>query len=62
MGGANCGDNFNFVSSTGEPKEMHISNFYMDEIMGEKKLFTSAIMISTVIIIVYMIIVIGGAF
>lgn len=62
MGGANVGDNFNFVSSTGEPKEMHIANFYMDEIMGEKKLFTPAIMISTFIIIVYMIIVIGGAF
>ena len=62
MGGANCGDNFNFVSSTGDPKEMHISNFYMEEIMGEKKLFTPAIMISTFIIIVYMIIVIGGAF
>ena len=62
MGGANCGDNFNFVSSTGDPKEMHISNFYMEDIMGEKKLFTPAIMISTVIIIVYMIIVIGGAF
>ena len=62
MGGANAGDNFNFVSSTGDPKEMHIANFYMDEIMGEKKLFTPAIMISTVIIIVYMIIVIGGAF
>ena len=62
MGGANVGDNFNFVSSTGDPKEMHIANFYMDEIMGEKKLFTPAIMISTFIIIVYMIIVIGGAF
>ena len=62
MGGANCGDNFNFVSSTGDPKEMHISNFYMEDIMGEKKLFTPAIMISTFIIIVYMIIVIGGAF
>ncbi|MBQ5426079.1 MAG: NADH-quinone oxidoreductase subunit L, partial [Pseudobutyrivibrio sp.] len=62
MGGANCGDNFNFVSSTGDPKEMHISNFYMEDIMGEKKLFTPAIMVSTVIIIVYMIIVIGGAF
>ncbi len=62
MGGANAGDNFNFVSSTGEPKEMHISNFYMEEIMGEKKLFTPAIMISTFIIIVYMIIVVGGAF
>lgn len=62
MGGANVGDNFNFVSSTGDPKEMHIANFYMEEIMGEKKLFTPAIMISTFIIIVYMIIVIGGAF
>lgn len=62
MGGANAGDNFNFVSATGDPKEMHIANFYMEEIMGEKKLFTPAIMISTFIIIVYMIIVIGGAF
>ena len=62
MGGANCGDNFNFVSATGDPKEMHIANFYMDDIMGEKKLFTPAIMISTVIIIVYLIIVVGGAF
>ena len=62
MGGANYGDNFNFVSSTGDAKEMHIANFYMEDIMGEKKLFTPAIMISSVIIIVYMIIVIGGAF
>ena len=62
MGGANVGDNFNFVSSTGDPKEMHIANFYMEDIMGEKKLFTPAIMISTFIIIVYLIIVIGGAF
>ena len=62
MGGANAGDNFNFISSTGDPKEMHIANFYMEDIMGEKKLFTPAIMISTFIIIVYMIIVIGGAF
>ena len=62
MGGANYGDNFNFVSATGDPKEMHIANFYMEEIMGEKKLFIPAIMISSFIIIVYMIIVIGGAF
>lgn len=62
MGGANVGDNFNFVSATGDPKEMHIANFYMEDIMGEKKLFIPAIMISTFIIIVYMIIVVGGAF
>ncbi|MCR5416020.1 MAG: NADH-quinone oxidoreductase subunit L [Pseudobutyrivibrio sp.] len=62
MGGANAGDNMSFISSTGDAKEMHISNFYMEDIMGEKKLFTPAIMISTFIIIVYMIIVIGGAF
>ena len=62
MGGANIGDNFNFVSATGDPKEMHIANFYMEDILGEKKLFTPAIMISTFIIIVYMIIVVGGAF
>ncbi len=62
MGGANAGDNMNFVSATGDAKEMHIANFYMDEIMGEKKLFTPAILISAFIIIVYQIIVIGGAF
>ena len=53
MGGANAGDNMNFVSATGDPREMHVANFYMEEIMGEKKLFTPAIMISTFIIIVY---------
>lgn len=62
MGGANAGDNMNFISSTGEAKEMHVANFYMEELMGEKRLFTPAIMISTFIIIVYQIIVIGGAF
>ncbi len=62
MGGANAGDNFNFVSSTGDAKEMHIANFYMEDIMGEKKLFTPALIVSTCIIIVYLIIVIGGAF
>ena len=61
MGGANAGDNMNFISATGEAKEMHVANFYMEEIMGEKKLFTPAIMISTFVIIVYLIIVIGGA-
>ncbi len=61
MGGANAGDNMNFISSTGDPREMHVANFYMEEIMGEKKLFTPAIMISSFVIIVYLIIVIGGA-
>ncbi|MCR5195322.1 MAG: NADH-quinone oxidoreductase subunit L [Pseudobutyrivibrio sp.] len=62
MGGANAGDNFNFISSTGDPKEMHIANFYMEDFLGEKKLFTPAIVISSFIIIVYLIIVIGGSF
>ena len=61
MGGANAGDNFNFVSATGDPKEMEISNFYMEEVFGEKKLFTPAILVSSFIIIVYLIIVVGGA-
>lgn len=60
MGGANAGDNMSFVSASGDPREMHVANFYMEEIMGEKTLFTPAIMISTFIIIVYLIIVIGG--
>ena len=61
MGGVNAGDNFNFISSTGDPKELEISNFYMEELLGEKKLFTPAILISSFIIIVYLIIVVGGA-
>ena len=62
MGGANAGDNMSFVSSTGDAREMHVANFYMEEIMGEKKLFTPAVLISSFIIIVYLLIVIGGAF
>ncbi len=62
MGGANAGDNMSFISATGEPKEMHIANFYMQDVMGEKSLFKPAIVVSSFIIIVYLIIVIGGAF
>ncbi len=61
MGGANAGDNINFVSASGDAKELIISNFYMEEIFGEKKLFAPAVIVSTFIIIVFLIIVIGGA-
>ncbi len=61
MGGANAGDNMNFISATGDPREMHVANFYMEEIFGEKKLSLPVIITSGFIIIVYLIIVIGGA-
>ena len=60
MGGANAGDNMNFISATGDPREMHVANFYMEEIFGEKKLSLPVIITSGFIIIVYLIIVIGG--
>ena len=61
MGGANSGDNYNFVSATGDPKELNVANFYMNDIFGEKKLYMPAIAISSFVIIVFLIIIIGGA-
>ena len=62
MGGDNAGDNVRFLDSVGEPKELQVSNWYMEDVFGEKKLFTPSVIISTLIILVLLCTIVGGAF
>lgn len=61
MGGANIGDNTNFVDSAGEPKELQISNWYLTNWFGEDKLFRPSVAFATVLLVVFMCVIIGGA-
>ncbi|MGN0563125.1 MAG: NADH-quinone oxidoreductase subunit L [Candidatus Heritagella sp.] len=62
MGGANAGDNNHFVDSLGEKKELQISNWYMTDLFGEKRLLHPCIIISAACLAVMMcIILVGGA-
>lgn len=61
MGGANSGDNRYFIDSFGEDKKLQVSNWYMEDWFGEKKLFLPCILLSTFIIVVFLCVVIGGA-
>lgn len=61
MGGANTGDNKNFIDSTGESKELQVSNWYMPYWFGEDKVFKPAVAVGILIIVVSLCVVIGGA-
>lgn len=62
MGGENVGDNKHFVNSFGEEEELHVSNWYMERWFGEKKLLMPCVLLSTMIIVVFLSLAIGGAF
>jgi ech hydrogenase subunit A len=49
------------VDSLGEKKKMYLSNWYMEDLFGEKKILLPSIIIATVIIVVLLVIGIGGA-
>lgn len=61
MGGVNSGDNKNFNDAVGNPKELQVSNWYLEDYLGEKKLFTPSVIIGAFIIVVHLCVVIGGA-
>ncbi len=61
MGGANAGDNKNFIDSTGESKELRVSNWYMTDWFGEEKILKPSIAIGTLMVVVFLCVIIGGA-
>ena len=61
MCGINTGDDRTFVDSFGENKKIYTSNWYMDDLFGEKRILAPSIIISTVIMVTLVIIGIGGA-
>lgn len=61
MGGANAGDNKNFVDSEGEAKELQLSNWYMREWFGEEKIFRPSVAFGTLMLVIFLCVIIGGA-
>ena len=62
MGGANYGDNEHFVDSLGRKKELVVSNWYLEDWFSEKKLFMPCALVGTMLVLVFISLVIGGAF
>ena len=62
MGGANTGDNKSFIDSMGESKELQVSNWYMTNWFGEDKLMKPAEVAGVAIIMIFLCVIIGGAF
>lgn len=62
ISGVNAGDQMNYIDSMGEKKRFFLSNWYLEDIFGFKKLWYPSIIVSTVLIIALMVISIGGAF
>lgn len=61
MGGANTGDDRTFVDSFGKPKQMYLSNWYLTDYFGEKKILIPSLMLSAAGLIILLVVAIGGA-
>lgn len=61
MGGDNIGDDRRFVSSYGQPKQMYLANWYMNDIFGEHKVLNISLILSTAALMIFIATAIGGA-
>lgn len=61
MGGANAGDNKNFIDYKGESKELEMRNWYLLDWINEAKLMKLFEIAGAVIIVVFICTIIGGA-
>ncbi len=62
MAGVNAGDDRHFIDSFGEVRPAYLSNWYMEDVFGEKKILAPSLVIAAVFLAVIMIIAIGGTF
>ncbi len=62
MSGINEGDHRHYEDSYGHPKKMYLSNWYMTDIFGERRLFLPMAWATVVVIMICFIIAFGGAF
>ncbi len=60
MGGINTGDHIHFTDSFDNQKKLFLSNWYMTDIFGEKKLWLPAIFLSVACIVIFIVFAIGG--
>ncbi|MBU5451255.1 NADH-quinone oxidoreductase subunit L [Acetivibrio sp. MSJd-27] len=61
MGGANTGDDRNFVNSFEQETKMYLAGWYMEDYFGEKRLWRPSLIGATAALVILMIIAIGGA-
>ena len=61
VAGVNAGDDRHYIDSFGKERALYMSNWYMEDFFGEKKLLWPCIWISTVLVLVMLIVVVGGA-
>lgn len=61
MAGANAGDDRKFINSFGKEEKLYLSNWYMENYFGEKKILKPSLVFAAAVIIILMIIAIGGA-
>jgi ech hydrogenase subunit A len=61
MSGANAGDDRNFTNSFGAQEKLYLSNWYMENYFGEKKILKPSLVFAAAVIIILMVIAIGGA-
>jgi len=61
MSGINEGDNRKFVDAFGDPKQMYLSNWYITEWFGEKKILRASIVIAAAALVILLSVAIGGA-
>jgi ech hydrogenase subunit A len=61
MAGANAGDDRHFVDAFGGIRPSYLSNWYMDNYFGEKRILFPSLCIAAGFVVVLMILAIGGA-
>ncbi len=61
VAGVNAGDDRHYIDSFGKERALYMSNWYMEDLFGEKKLLRPCIYVATVLVAVMVIVVVGGA-
>lgn len=61
MSGCNAGDDRHYIDSFGNVRPLYLSNWYMQEIFGEKKILVPSLAIAAAFLVILMIVTVGGA-
>ena len=61
VAGVNAGDDRHYIDSFGKERALYMSNWYMEDLFGEKKILWPCIWIASVLVLVMLIVVVGGA-
>ncbi len=61
VGGINAGDDRNYIDAFGRPRPLYMTNWYMEDYFGEKKLLLPCILLSAIAVTVTLILGVGFA-